>query len=189
MSRRFGRNQKRRLRAEVAAAQEEAIHQAGLASRHAEGKQLADAACARAHDRETDMRLMLEATAIIVGRQALAAGIPTNFEADWLKHGKKNFRLRAPMFVSDTPSYGVQRGETAIMVHDEIMRLLEVEAIRRPVSRMMQVLVTFDNIPIGYALSDNALHSMPETLLADRIAREMRPLLVNAIQELKGRRK
>lgn len=189
MSRRFGRNQKRRLREELAAMQSAAGMQASMARGNAERANRAEESCTGALVREAQIRQMLEATGAMVGRQALAAGIPTNFNADWLKHGKKNFRLPVPVFAAEAPSYGVRCTEEAVMVHDEIMRLLEVEAVRSQVSRAMHVRVTFDDIPIGYALSDSALRSLPETMLADRIARELRPLLVNAIQELKGRRK
>lgn len=182
MSRRFGRNQKRRMRAEVANAKAETAMIAGVARDNA-------AARDRALDHATDLEGMLYDAARVVGNTALVAGEPTKFEADWLRAGKGRFRMQPPQFMPAVPSFGDLRGETAVMIHDEVMRLLEVEPIRESLSRMMHVRVTLDEIPLGYAVSDSALHGVPEDILAEKMARELRPLLVNAIQELKGRRR
>lgn len=180
MTRRFGRNQKRRMRAEVASAKAETALTAGVARDNA-------AARDKALDRVVDLESMLDDTARMVGSKAMAAGEPTAFEADWLRMGKGHFSMTPQQMLPTAVSYGYQR-ETATMIQDEIMRLLEVEPIREALSRMMHVRVTFDDISMGYALSDSALREVPEDVLARRMAKELQPLLIDAIRELKGKR-
>lgn len=182
MSKRFGRNQKRRMREEIAIAKDDARFIAARAKEYLDDRN-------QAMGQLRDMQRMLEEIAGMVGRKSLAAGNPTRFEANWLKTGQKNFRLPAPIFAQTNYCYGgPSRQEIAVMAHDEIMRLLEVDAVRDPISRAMHVRVMFDDIAMGYALSDSALHAMPEEVLAEKMINELFPLLKDAIRQLKGNR-
>lgn len=183
MSKRFGRNQKRRMREEIADLNSEKKSISARAKEYLDDRN-------QAMGQLRDMQRMLEEIAGMVGRKSLAAGNPTKFEANWLKTGKKNFRLPAPIFAQTNYCYGgPSRQEMAVMAHDEIMRLLEVEAIRDPISRAMHVRVTFDDIAMGYAISDSALHAMPEEVLGEKMVNELFPLVVDAIRELKRKSK
>lgn len=182
MSKRFGRNQKRRMRAEVACANAESLMHAQVARDNV-------AARIMAQSKLRDMQQMLEEIAGMVGRKSLAAGEPTKFEVTWLKTGQKNFVLPAPIFAQTNYCAGrPSPDEMSLMVHQEIMRLLEVETIRNPISRMMHVRVLFDDISMGYALSDAALFEVPEEILARRMASELFPLLLDAVRKMKGKR-
>lgn len=183
MSRRFGRNQKRRMREEIAQAQRQA-ETSLVSSLHAANMRR------EAENRTRELQEYMDEFAQTVGRYALAAGEPTRFDADWLQTGQKNFRMMVPLPPMYVFSQFDRNERKPMLPRDmavEIMRLLEVEAIHSEASRDMHCMVSFDDIQIGYAISDHALRIIPEPVLVEKIAREMKPLLAEAIHKLKGK--
>lgn len=175
MSRRFGRNQKRAMRAEVASAKAQAELNAAVARDNAERRAAAQG--------KVDL-LIQELVEISqrLGRYAIAAGVPHNFEADWLERGHGWFRMHVPQPYPSVPSYGAD-APTTIQVCDEIMRLLEVEAVLAPMSRDMHCRVTFDNHVIGYAISEHALRKMTAKEFERRVAPEITRLLISELKQ------
>jgi hypothetical protein len=71
--------------------------------------------------------------------------------------------------------------QTTDSIHAETMRILEVEAVRAHFSHRMEVRLTFDGVPIGYAISDAALLDLPRNRLIQKMANEMAHLLVHEL--------
>lgn len=175
MSRRFGRNQKRRMRAEVAAANAETALHAAVARDNAAQR-------AAAQDQAAELRQELIDIGLRLGRYAIAAGVPHKFDADWLERGHGWFRMHVPQPYPSVPSYGAV-APTTIQVSYEIMRLLEIESVRAPMSRDLHCRVAFDRHAIGYAMSDHALRNMT----AKEIERHIAPQIARMLAlELKG---
>ena len=177
MSRRFGRSQKRLARSEVATAKAEAELYAAVARDNAQQRE-------EAQSEADELRSMLDDIASRMGRYAIASGVPNNFEADWMKRGKGNFQMSADSSFPSNPTYGA-RMYAAMKIHQETMRLLEVETVRNHFSRQMHCRVTLDEHDIGYAISDLALSQLTAAEIERRLAPEIARLLV---LELKGAR-
>lgn len=179
MSKRFGRNQKRRMREEIvlqaevaASAQERAAQYAGALER--------DHALLKWHGKKLDdAKDFLESIASMVGREAIIAGEPTDFQ--W--HEKID-RIRT--FPRPAPSMSVNFGGGMTMDHIryEVLRLLDVEAIRASMSRQMQVLVTLGDEEVYYAISEEALFELGEEELVQKF---IRPMSIQLARKLKER--
>lgn len=170
MSRRFGRNQRRRLREQLAAEQLHAVRvQKDLESRL--GSRAAEAMLARKFAYEV---------ANLVGAHALAAGEPV-MSMVTLSLGETQFRLpvHTPQFPIYTPLGGsVPDG----LVHHEVMNLLQVKAVQLGAARDMHCLVRIGNGHAGYAISDSALHRADRDYLERTVGREIVRELLNQIR-------
>lgn len=176
MSRRFGRNQRRRMREALVEAQQTTSSAVAVAAQR--GRRVNELV-----DEARDLRTMLDEIADRVGRYAIAAGVPHNFEARWLQRGKGRFQMDVPPDMPSMCTFGNSMDMT-MRFYDETMRLLEVEAVRDDFARQMHCRVTFDEHAIGYAISDHALRNMTAKEIERRIAPEIARLLV---AELKGK--
>lgn len=174
MSRRFGRNQRRRMREELAKSEAVACDAIAVAARR--GKHAENLASEAA-----ELRAMIEDIAGRVGCYAITAGEPCNFDADWLERGQGRFQMSAQPAMASIASFGSAMDAT-MAIHDETMRLLEVEAVRAPMSRDMHCRVTFDKHVIGYAMSDHALHNMTAREIERRIAPEIARLMAHELK-------
>lgn len=175
MSRRFGRNQRRRAR--------EALSQAAQSlDQERQGRQMAEAIARESTARAQTLKRLLGEFASRVGRYAIAEGVPAEFASEWLDR-QPNFRLPlmpecdASAIFSDASMYDT------MSVCDEVMRVLDVRVVRDHMKRDMHVRLFFDEHRVGYAISDHAMRHMPRDALVDRISREMATMLVNALKE------
>lgn len=168
MSRRFGRNQKRRMREELAAKQERVANlETGMAM---------DRGLLRDQSEKlSNLKEMMGEFAERVGRYAIAEGVPTMFDADWLMR-KQSFGMSIEMGVPSFAYHGAMLD--SYRVHDEVMRILDVEVVRNHMARNMHCRLQFDGHQIGYAISDHALVGMTSDELARRITPEVVRMLM-----------
>lgn len=176
MSQRFGRNQRRRAREAIQAAQEE-VH----ALRYAldvnnaliqeQGRKLREA---EAFAREV---------ARMVGREAVIAGVPTQFDAgmprdEALKYGIRTTPPRQfDNWIDAADVMSVQA------VRYEILRLLDVRTIRDIMSQQMHVRVQLADLTTGYSMSEMALSRMTAREIAQRIAPEIAQHLAEQLKK------
>lgn len=163
MGRRFGRNQKRRMRAEIAARVEEIelLRMAlemdrGLLRYQTEKLQEADAYAMEV------MRL--------VGRNSIAAGRPGRISLKYSSDDR--FQVEAP--------WGVDR------IRIETMRMLETDAVLDRVRGMLHVNARLADGKVRYAVSESALMDADRDWLVNSISRELAKALVT---ELRGTRR
>lgn len=176
MSKRFGRNQRRRAREALAAAQE-TVKQLEFARRM-------DAALLADQSRTIDrLRSMISEIAYIVGHHAVIAGEPTV-----LTYGFDGMRAapdRGELVVGYGPSG--QEAPSFNAITAETLRLLKFSAIRDELARHIHFRVSLADGNIGYAISMRAIESMPadalERLLAVEISRDMSRSLVGFLRD------
>lgn len=166
MSKRFGRNQKRRMREEIAAV---------TAARATDGLLLRD--MRRQLDEAHDFA---EAVREAVGRNAIIAGVPNRINYK-MPEGERSFYQPAPM-----PRHAINY-EPAIMDVDsyafrnEVMHLLDIEAVRSVVAMEQHVLVNLADHRVGYAISAEALRRLSERELRNVIAPQITQFLIKSI--------
>lgn len=170
MSKRFGRNQRRRAREALAAevARVEALEHArtmdaGLLAK--QGRSL------------EELRARLAEVAYLVGHGSIIAGHPTE-----LTGGFDGMRVvpKKPLAPFE------MRGDVLEAVTCEVLRLLEVDVVRDRFARWMHFRVQLSNARAAYGITESAIHGMPvdaiERLLLPQIAADLARLLA---QELK----
>lgn len=176
MSKRFGRNQKRRMR--------EALHMAELAAeREYAGRMMAEGI---ARDNSRKLAALRENMAEVVGRignYAIAEGIPTTFQADWLARNERfNLPVHQPFpSIFDCLATGMHATAT---VHQEVMRVLDIQVVRDEMARDLHCRIEFDGIRLGYGISAHAVDKMGRAELVRRMTPEIALMLAN---ELKGK--
>jgi hypothetical protein len=130
-----------------------------------------------------DYKDFAAAVADAVGREAVIAGEPTFLAISEPK--RPSFEMvakqRLPLMacVDAMPINAVLR--------PEIMRLLEVDAIRDSLSQQMHVRVRFANGDVGYAMSELAIQRMPEKELVRTIVPEIVTLFARQLKEKRKR--
>lgn len=147
MSRRFGRNQRRRAR-EALAAEQMRAGGIELALSQARRNEDAQASLARA------LGKCAQEVAAQVGRHALIAGEPSPFEFT-LPCGQKKFSMvpHQPLMMMDPcDSLAIDA-----QLHHQTMNLLEVEAVRDHFSKQMHCMVRLAGKGAGYSISTAAL--------------------------------
>jgi hypothetical protein len=178
MSRRFGRNQRRRAR--------EALAQAGHALLlEKEGRIMAEAVARESSARARTLKELLEDFASRVGRYAIAEGVPAKFASDWLGR-RSNFRLPVMPDVDASAMLSNASMYDTMTICDEVMRVLDVEVVRDHMKRDMHVRLYFDEHRVGYALSDHAVRNMTRAELVGRIAPEIATFLVDLLKKEKA---
>ncbi|MET3133599.1 hypothetical protein AAKU55_003889 [Oxalobacteraceae bacterium GrIS 1.11] len=160
LSRRFGRNQKRRLREQLGDALH-AVDQEKVLSAAMGGRM------SRLQRGMADAESFARDIARMVGPYAMAAGAPARL--DFRVGG--DFPLMSPRrFLSAVAPVNVA---PLGLVRAETMRLLRIEAVRRGMTRAMHCTVRLANSSYCYAISDGALENMGDHLvgmLAQHIA-------------------
>lgn len=175
MSRRFGRNQRRRAREALA----QVTHSLDM---ERQGRLMAEAMARESIARARTLKDLLGDFASRVGRYAIAEGVPAKFASEWLDR-QPNFRLPVmPEFDAGAMFTNASMYDT-MSICDEVMRVLDVRVVRDHMKRDMHVRLYFDEHRVGYAISDHAVRHMPRDALIDRISREMATMLVNALKE------
>lgn len=174
MSRRFGRNQRRRAR--------EALVQAAQSlGQEREARQMAEAIARESSARARTLRELLGEFASRVGRYAIAEGVPAKFESDWLGR-RPNFRLPVMPEFDVSAIFSNASMYDTMTICDEVMRVLDVEVVRDHMKRDMHVRLYFDEHRVGYALSDHAVRNMTRAELVGRLAPEIATFLVDLLK-------
>lgn len=167
MGRRFGRNQKRLMRLEIAAgiSRVNQLEQALKMDRGLISHLSAKAESAREY---------AELVASIVGENSIAAGEPKNLNFKYA--GRDRVLIDVPERNYSSPDCNLDE------VRFETLRVLEVKTVRDQTARQMHVRVNFADEIVGYAMSEQALMNMPEDRLVSRLSIEIARQLVKQIR-------
>jgi hypothetical protein len=158
MSKRFGRNQRRRARERIAELEKhhefQRQHQAYL------------------HGRLQEMREHLRYVGAVLGHMNILAGAP-------LRHmdGYDGMKLSPPRPLVEDYLDGDE------MMCLEIMRLLDVKAVRDMASLTVHAIVELNSKKACYAISESALRTMKPEALRHFLERQVSPLLCSIIAE------
>jgi hypothetical protein len=180
VSRRFGRNQRRRAREEIAARD---LRLAQLDS----GLAMTNGLLRNSTEEKQLLREQLAKIANRLGRYAVGAGLPVPFQFPHLRRQREFYMgVIHPMPLSplDLTNSAV---DTCCKISREIMRILDVEVVRDHMSRDLHCRLFFDGHMIGYALSDHAIQRMTSEELTEKIAPEITYLLVKEIQKARDK--
>lgn len=176
MSKRFGRNQKRRMRQEIAQAKSEVDR---LAAAHEMDRGLLahqSSKLAEANDYATDV-------ADLVGYACVASGDP---ELMRFEHIGRRDRIQMvpyePMQCTPLDSGAPLKSSC---VRTETLRLLDVKAVRDRINQMMHVHAELADGVVSYVISMAALNDMPERQLIERLSKEIARKLVIEIRNTK----
>lgn len=174
MSKRYGRNQRRRHRQELAETKALAD---GLRFKAQEG-----AAFARRYKADLDeaMHIIDRVRTLILDSVALPPEEKrTPFDGDHLVY---SVRPNIPLTYSlDTPISAVLR-ETRVN-----MRRLECEGIPDSIRQQVHFMARLGNNKVAYAISDEAIMNMPEHLLVDLLINEMAREMVRVVRKIRRR--
>lgn len=170
MSRRFGRNQRRRAREALAAAQTRVDD---LERAHAMDRGLLE------HQSRTiaDLREWLQMIADEVGHQAVLAGEPTI-----LLEGQGYDGMRVVPHKDLLCLGGTSLFTQSFAV--EVLRLLDVEVIRSNLNRQMHVLVALADKQVAYAITESAIFGLSRAALVRLLAPRIAEQLVAALRGL-----
>lgn len=188
MSRRFGRNRRRRAREALALSQSMLQAADSNASRISAALRNAQADLA---ERDAFIREVGE----IVGRTAIIAGLPTKLNykhhrarGDWSRTGpgENSLRIHVPQpMPSFEPSLNVQHTELS-KVQDEILELLDIDLVADKMRPVIHARVTMADESVAYAISHAAIRRLTRGELQKRlalaIAEEMAAVLVDRLQ-------
>lgn len=178
MSKRFGRNQRRRAREALASANSSIE---GLRiGRTMDAGLLIDMG-RRLRDADDFARAVGE----MVGREAIIAGEPvdtglTAYRIDGSMRALPNERVQA------RPSFDIPMSASNVRI--EVLRLLDIKVIADSMSRQMHCHVTLDDKTIAYAISDSALLRMTRSELERRMVPEIARQLADELVKTRGRR-
>lgn len=181
MSGRFGRNQRRRAREEIAAIAMVAKQQENAARRCRDDLN-------QARQEAEHLRAHMASIASRLSRYAVAASVPVKFETDFLERCPQ-FRMTVqPDLGRSLSSWKTEPAMTDACIYQEIMRVLTVDCIRQSMNRDMHCLLSFDGHDIGYAISDHALRNMTDAELTMKIGPAITSLLVLEISKARNKR-
>jgi hypothetical protein len=153
------------MRAEVAAANGESIFYKTQA-------EAGNALAGKLRQEADELRRLLGEFTARVGRYAIAAGVPCSFESRNLDLSRMpNFRMQVPMSVPATFGHGPV--DAVAVICDEVMAVLDVAPVEKSMSSDMHCRLTFDGMPVGYAISRHALRHLTRDELVYRIAPEI----------------
>lgn len=166
MSKRFGRNQRRRAREAIEAAQSEVQ----LLRR---GIDLNVALINEQRRKLDEARNFTKDIARIVGREAVIAGVPTMLDMPLPRDValRSGIRVTPPRHMEDLAmSLDVMDVQP---IRHEILRLLDVRMVRDILSQQMHFRVELADQTTGYTISEMALERMTAQEIAQRIAPEI----------------
>lgn len=178
MSKRFGRNQRRRAREAIAALEAKA---ANLEEAYRRETGLMRDISRRLQDANDHARAVAE----IVGSNAIAAGEPITLQYQCMKNAR-DFRLAVPPMRAE---YSLMTTQSASMefIMDETMHLLQCDAVASLTSHEMHCYVQLANGSIGYAISGAALMQRDNRELIELIVPKIARGLVEAIKKARGK--
>lgn len=181
MSRRFGRNQKRHMREQIAQAEQRTASmtqaaaqcQVALANQSALLRETSDQL--RAHK-----EFFAEFTSM-VGKYAIMAGIEPRFMKNIPTAPQWRMPAHQPSPIFSAPSNASMMSKTKI--HAEVMELMDVDVVRNQFTDKLHVRGTLADGRVGYAISRAALYSMTVDELVRQIAPELARALAQSIKQ------
>lgn len=165
MSKRFGRNQRRRARERIAELEER-------------GTRMRKAVATR-DERIRDLEEHIKYVAAVLGHMNVLAGE----KLEQLEGCGDRMQVYVPEPMS-SPFMDMDETEVACV---EIMRLLEVEAVRDMAGRSIHAIVCLADKKAAYAISETALRKMPREALRKLLERQVAPLLCAILAEVAGK--
>jgi hypothetical protein len=185
MSKRFGRNQRRRAREALAAAQQEIDSRDRQIGGLREVRQM-DRALLDQQARELrEARDFARDVARAVGRSCVYAGValPQSFHADRYEAATYGMRVALPPEIRHVDAFGSTVMLTVEQVRYEVIRLLDIQAVRDQLRGQMHFRVQLAGGVVGYAISEMALTRMPREELERRLVPEMAAAISRLLSE------
>jgi hypothetical protein len=188
MSRRFGRNQKRRMREQIAEAEfraQSGEQRAAAAQNHADMlRTMLD--LERGLMRETNDKLQTYKRFFVdvahkVGAYATIAGVAPKRMGEVMFGPTFRWPVRQKMDF-DPARFDSMSMASAVAIHDELMEVLSVTAVHDHFANQMHMRVAMADKCMGYSISRSALTKMSALQLADQIGPEITRALVEAIK-------
>lgn len=173
MSRRFGRNQRRRMRTEIEQKSQDL-------ARANDALAAAERLSADLKENVRELNQFIGFVGEQVGRHAIVSGLPSTLS---MHYRQRNYRMPVQ---NPVPSIGdIMKAPpmSCEAIQYEIMHLLDVDAVRKPLSREMHFLAEVKGEVVGYVISESALRSMPSVEIERLIAPQMVHMLTKAIKE------
>jgi hypothetical protein len=121
------------------------------------------------------------ALAKMVGDYAIGVGEPISMALRAFDPGSIRMELSLPLKLGSIRL----DSNAAINIRTEVLKLLEVEAVRERMSRITHCRISLAGNDVGYTISDSALNEMPIGFLASKIGQEIATELVKAIRNPK----
>lgn len=170
MGKRYGRNQKRRAREEIAGLKKERDHH------KREALSCNSRMCALI---EFERRVCN-----IVGELSVAHAVPIRLQRNRAGDFQAGTIEKMPFDCANScESHGLNSAIT-FRTRSETLRTLEVRAeVREDLSRMLHAEVEIGGWKAGFAISDAALHKMPRDMLIEDLSRQISRQLVDAIRK------
>lgn len=168
MSRRFGRNQRRRAREELAV---QVARVAQLTESMGMDRELLKKQAAHLREAVDYAGEVAE----MVGREAVIAGAPTKLNGE-VFDGMRFAPLAPPQFASFAVDMPVQ------YIRSETLRLLKMETVADRMRGQVHFRVTLADKVAGYTISESALQRMSEGEIERRVTPEIARFLVRAIK-------
>lgn len=183
MSSRFGRNQRRRLRAALEFKEAEVVAIAGERLRAL--SQVSD------KDREISaLRAMLDDVQDRVGKYALAGAEPEVFKHSYMDlRRENNFHMTAQPALRPCSYTDCANMSQTVQIHDDLMAVMHLElrdgmTVQEKLSRDMHCRLHFDKVTIGYAISHSAIRYQSRKAFVARVAPEIALFLEIELQKV-----
>lgn len=177
MSRRFGRNQRRRMREELASKDTRVAQlDSGLA--------MSNGLLRKTSQDISMLRDAIKGISQRVGHMAMLECEAEPFEGANLDYRRmRKFYLEVPKMY-DVRSYEPAMIDTmsALHVAREVMHVLDVDTLRDRMSQQLHCRVYFDGHEIGYSMSEQAIRGYGAEALARKIAPEIARALAEKIK-------
>lgn len=177
MSRRFGRNQRRRAREALADSDKKIVQ---LQS----GMMMDRALLSHQSEKIRKAEEFAREIADIVGRFSIIAGEPVRMAGVCFD--------RMQIYAKESQSYASYNSfdfSPTEFLRSETLRLLKIKAVSGIFKSKMHVMVTLADKTVGYCLTESALHGMSaewiERRIAPEIARQLAQYLKLAYKEMK----
>lgn len=185
MSRRFGRNQKRRMREQIAAAEISSAAALGHANMM---RAMLELERGLLHETSEKLHSLTEFFSLVanrVGKYATIAGPMPAFMKNAVVHDRWRVPVMPP--VSAKPFDFTKAGASDMAaIQEEILRLLDVDVVRDHFAHQMAIKATLADQRIGYMISESAIRKMSLQELTDRlapmVAQEIARELAQAVQ-------
>lgn len=163
MSKRFGRNQKRKLQQKVGVLEEALEMQKGL------GSYLAS-------EHNKDVSTLKEVRRIL--------GAYTAILEPQISRGNKPESDRVNISKFEMPSYISQPDEeiSDLALHNQVSYLLDFVEKKNPIEDAVHLEFHWKDKTVGYAISEEAMHILPTEFLIKDIANEMARIMVTNIK-------
>lgn len=172
MSKRFGRNQKRHMREQIA--QSTAAAGAALKLANASQKSEQDLYCKLRQER-FERRDFIDDLARLIGDAAVIVGHPALSEYQY-----RDYDRAVPYKAMDISPFDESVGFfDAARV--EILRVLEFRPLRNHLSQQMHFHFDLSGKTAGYAISEHALRTLPRRFVEERMAKEIARHLTDEI--------